>query len=152
MLFTILLFLFAISLVISDVLLKKNLAIRLGGIVFLAVGVLWISQSMENEKAIIYGISALLLLLLIRFIMQKNAAKLEKLMIGVQSNENIHIDQTGLTLTSLNPDGMVRINGQRYKAISTSVNIPPNYPIKVVGIDKKTISVRPDSPSSQENK
>jgi membrane-bound ClpP family serine protease len=148
MIFAILLFLFAISLVISDALIKNNTAIRLGGIVFLSVGVMWVSQSMETDKAIIYGIVAIVLLVIIRLWAQKNAATIEKLMNGVQSNENIQIDQTGLTLTSLNPEGTIRINGQRYKASSMKGNIPPNYPIKVVGVDKKTLSVVPETPSN----
>ncbi len=148
MIFAILLFIFAVSLVISDALIKNNAAIRLGGIVFLSVGVLWVSQSMESEKAIIYGIVAIVLLVIIRLWAQKNASTIEKLMNGVQSNENVQIDQTGLTLTSLNPEGTVRINGQRYKASSIKGNIPPNYPIKVVGVDKKTLSVVPETPSN----
>jgi membrane-bound ClpP family serine protease len=152
MIFAILLFLFAVSLVISDALIKNNPAIRLGGIVFLSVGVLWVSQSMETDKAIIYGLTALVLLVFVRIWAQKNTSKIEKLMNGVQSTENIHVEQKGLTLTSLNPDGTVRINGQRYKATSVKGNIPPNYPIKVVGVDKKTLSVVPETHSCEQNK
>ena len=152
MIFAILLFLFAVSLVISDALIKNNIAIRLGGIIFLTVGVLWISQSMETKEALTYGITSLVILVVIRIGAQKNASKIEKLMNGVQSTENIHVEQKGLTLTSLNPDGTVRINGKRYKATSMKGNIPPNYPIKVVGVDKKTLSVVPETHSGEQNK
>ena len=149
LIFAVLLFMLAVTLVISDALLKNNIAIRLGGIVFMAVGVLWISQSMEHNKAIIYGIVAVVFLVIIRIWAQKNAAKIEKVMNGIQTTENVTIDQKGLTLTSLNPEGTVRIDGQRYKAICHSTNIPPNYPITVIGINNMTLSVSPIIPSSQ---
>ncbi len=50
---------------------------------------------------------------------------------------------TGSAITTLNPNGNIRINGHRFKARCTSTSVPANYPVEVAGIEQDTVIVEP---------
>lgn len=148
--FIAILLLFGITLIVLEVLVLPGLVAGILGGVFMLMGIAWTWQIYGLNTAIIVGTSSVILLLVALFLSLRSGIwgrfslkdKLEGKM-NVIDPEKIKVGDKGAAISSLRPMGTVRINGDRYEALSEGVLIPPNYPVEVVRIEGYKIIVKP---------
>jgi membrane-bound serine protease (ClpP class) len=148
--FIAILLLFGITLIVLEVLVLPGLVAGILGGVFMLMGIAWTWQIYGLNTAIIVGTTSVILLLVTLFLSLRSGIwgrfslkdKLEGKM-NVIDPEKIKVGDKGAAISSLRPMGTVRINGERYEALSEGVLIPPNYPVEVVRIEGYKIIVKP---------
>lgn len=148
--FIAILLLFGITLIVLEVLVLPGLVAGILGGVFMLMGIAWTWQIYGLNTAIIVGTTSVILLLASLFFSLRSGIwgrfslkdKLEGKM-NVIDPEKIKVGDKGAAISSLRPMGTVRINGERYEALSEGVLIPPNYPVEVVRIEGYKIIVKP---------
>jgi membrane-bound ClpP family serine protease len=148
--FIAILLLFGITLIVLEVLILPGLVAGILGGVFMLMGIAWTWQIYGTNTAIVVGSAAGLLLVATLFLSLRSGIwgrfslkdKLEGKM-NVIDPEKIKAGDKGAAISSLRPMGTVRINGERYEALSEGVLIPPNYPVEVVRIEGYKIIVKP---------
>lgn len=136
LLFIALLIIFGLSLIIANRVVMKENIILISGIVFLLISLLWTWQIFGVVQAVILGVTCTIIILIAGNILKGRSAE-------EQTTVNVQAGDKGSAVTSLRPQGTIRLKGINYRATATGQNIPPNYPVEVVSVNSDGIIVRP---------